>query len=435
MANFFNTVRITNFKSLKDVTLSDCKRINLLIGKPNVGKSNILEAIGLFSLPYFKYNKSKKLTQFIRAENAAELFFDGNIDENITITTDDGSSCTVDYFKQKGLVQFRIDLRDQYDQDLNLGRIKIKTTPVIDGEKLANLAISIEVPDQRLKESFNIDISKLSKDQLNELYIEGIQKKIEDSIVGLDDPQEIENQIKAEFDKLNSGIWSFPLLSINLDNRLNLTFTNRGRGQSYSNTPKVNFYKFPQTFAFKKPSIFLHHLLPPSGTNLLEVIEYDKLLENELSALFKEYGLKLLFDKTNQTLRIDKPLKENSASFPFSSIADTLQRIIFFKTAIASSQNSILLFEEPEAHCFPPYITHIAKEIIDSESNQFFIATHSPYILDTFLEKDRDDLAIYMADFKDGQTVIKRLTDAELNDVFEYGLDLFFNAELFTDEI
>jgi hypothetical protein len=51
------------------------------------------------------------------------------------------------------------------------------------------------------------------------------------------------------------------------------------------------------------------------------------------------------------------------------------------------------------------------------------------------LKKDRDDLAIYIADFKDGQTVIKRLTDAELNEVYEYGLDLFFNSELFTDEI
>jgi predicted ATPase len=128
-------------------------------------------------------------------------------------------------------------------------------------------------------------------------------------------------------------------------------------------------------------------------------------------------------------------LKENAASFPYSSIADTLQSLVFFKAAIASNKDSILLFEEPEAHCFPPYITHIAKEIIGSESNQFFIATHSPYILDTFLEKDRHDLAIYIADFKDGQTVIKRLTDAELNEVYEYGLDLFFNSELFTDEI
>jgi predicted ATPase len=122
-------------------------------------------------------------------------------------------------------------------------------------------------------------------------------------------------------------------------------------------------------------------------------------------------------------------------SFPYSSVADTLQRVIFFKTAIASNKDSILLFEEPEAHCFPPYIKHIAEEIIASESNQFFIATHSPFILDTFLENARTELAIYMADFKNGQTVIKRLTDNEVEDVFNYGLDLFFNAELFTDEI
>lgn len=435
MPTFFNSVHITNFKSLKDVTLSDCKRINLLIGKPNVGKSNILEAIGLFSLPYFKYNRSKKLTQFVRLENIAELFFDGNIDEKITINTDDGSSCTVDYYEQKGLVQFQIDLRNERSFISNSERIKIKTTLPNVGKTLANMAISIKAPSQPVKElDYDVDLSKFSKDALLELMAVGVKKKIEDSIGDLQDSKEISRQIKTEIAKLEAGIWSLPV-SISLDSRLNLMFTNRNRGQSYSDTPRVNYYKFPQTFAFKKPSIFVHNLLPPSGANLLEIIEHDKLLEKELSKLFSEYGLKLLFDKTNQTLRIDKPLKENTASFPFSSIADTLQRIIFFKSAIASNEDSILLLEEPEAHCFPPYITHIAKEIINSKSNQFFIATHSPYILDTFLENARADLTIFMADFKDGQTVIKRLTNAQLNDVYEYGLDLFFNSELFTDEM
>ena len=45
-------VHINNFKSIKDVTLNDCRRINLFIGKPNVGKSNLLEAMSLFCLPY-----------------------------------------------------------------------------------------------------------------------------------------------------------------------------------------------------------------------------------------------------------------------------------------------------------------------------------------------------------------------------------------------
>lgn len=38
-----NSVSIENFKSVKSVTLSDCRRINVLIGRPNVGKSNLLE--------------------------------------------------------------------------------------------------------------------------------------------------------------------------------------------------------------------------------------------------------------------------------------------------------------------------------------------------------------------------------------------------------
>ena len=131
-----------------------------------------------------------------------------------------------------------------------------------------------------------------------------------------------------------------------------------------------------------------------------------------------------------------KTLKEENTmvSFPYSSIADTLQRVIFFKTAIASNQNSILLFEEPEAHCFPPYIRQITQDILDSETNQFFIATHSPYVLNDFLEYERNDVAIFIANFKNGETVIRRLTDEEVNDVYQYGIDLFFNHELFTDD-
>ena len=351
MSTFFNTIHITNFKSLKDVTLSDCKRINLLIGKPNVGKSNILEAIGLFSLPYIKYNKSKKLTQFIRLENLAELFFDGNIEEKATIKIED-SYCILNFIKEDNTVEFDINLKDE------------RTL------------------------------------------------KVKEDIISLDYSEA--HTISANF-------------------KLSLIF--KSKNKVYL-SPRVRYYKFPHKFEPIKTPINQFYLMPPSGINLFDIVE-DKKIKNDLSSIFNDCGLKLLFDKTNNTLRLMKPLKEDDAivSFPYSSIADTLQRVIFFKTAIASNNDSILLFEEPEAHCFPPYITHIAREIIDSESNQFFIATHSPFILDTFLENSRNDLAIFMADFKDGQTVIKRLTDGELNDVYEYGLDLFFNSELFTDEI
>jgi AAA15 family ATPase/GTPase len=41
-----NNLEISNFKLIKHLGL-DCKRINLFIGEPNTGKSNILEALGI----------------------------------------------------------------------------------------------------------------------------------------------------------------------------------------------------------------------------------------------------------------------------------------------------------------------------------------------------------------------------------------------------
>lgn len=58
MPQIIKNIHIENFKSAKNVELTDCKRINLLIGKPNVGKSNLLEALSLFCL----YNPQIKIS-------------------------------------------------------------------------------------------------------------------------------------------------------------------------------------------------------------------------------------------------------------------------------------------------------------------------------------------------------------------------------------
>ena len=41
----FDHLEIKNFKSVEHLELS-CRRVNVLIGEPNTGKSNILEALG-----------------------------------------------------------------------------------------------------------------------------------------------------------------------------------------------------------------------------------------------------------------------------------------------------------------------------------------------------------------------------------------------------
>ena len=154
-------------------------------------------------------------------------------------------------------------------------------------------------------------------------------------------------------------------------------------------------------------------------------------LKSNLARLFHGYGLKMMFDSGSQEI---KPMRENGLDMflvPFSSLADSLQRLIFYKAAIESNKDKVICFEEPEAHTFPPYISNVVNDIIASESNQFFITTHSPYVISTLLESGGDDLAIYVIDMEDNQTVVRRLTEQELQDAYDNGMDMFYNLEAY----
>lgn len=88
------SVSIRNFKSVKSVTLSDCLRINVLIGRPNVGKSNILEALALFDVPYMVNSSNKSLRNLLRIENTADLFHNGVATTPVEVSAD-GSTINV----------------------------------------------------------------------------------------------------------------------------------------------------------------------------------------------------------------------------------------------------------------------------------------------------------------------------------------------------
>jgi hypothetical protein len=77
-------VEIEGFKSIRKLRL-ECRRINLFIGPPNTGKSNLLESLGMFSLPY----APAELRAFARCQTMADLFHDQDVGSPVRVRADD----------------------------------------------------------------------------------------------------------------------------------------------------------------------------------------------------------------------------------------------------------------------------------------------------------------------------------------------------------
>ncbi|MBM2813785.1 MAG: hypothetical protein HW421_547 [Ignavibacteria bacterium] len=95
MKNIVNHLEISNFKSIKNLKM-DCKRVNIFIGGPDVGKSNILEALGLFSLPFGVNYYAGNIKDFIRYDKLYQFFYNFDFSKPIEVTTDK-FHCRIDY--------------------------------------------------------------------------------------------------------------------------------------------------------------------------------------------------------------------------------------------------------------------------------------------------------------------------------------------------
>ncbi len=324
--NNIKSVSIKNFKSVKSVTLSDCRRINVLIGRPNVGKSNIMEALALFDVPYMVNASNKSMKSLVRIESTADLFHNGVSTAPVEVLADENS---------------------------------------IEVSRSANNGLTVDITLQN-------DVSK----------------------------------------------YAFTP-SLNLSTK-----------KAPTALPDILAYFFSNPFTAESSNAGF--LLPPSGVNLMETVANLPGLKSSLAELFHGYGLKMMFDSGSQQI---KAMRENGLDMfliPFNSLADSLQRLIFYKSAIGSNHNKVICFEEPEAHTFPPYISNVVNDIIASKDNQFFITTHSPYVMGSLLESAGNDLAVFVVDMENNSTAIRRLTEQQLQDTYDDGMDMFYNLEAYT---
>jgi len=313
-----NTLDIKGFKSVREAHL-ECKRINLFIGEPNTGKSNILEALGFLSW----CARPRSLAPYVRLEELRDLFYDG--------------------------------MAKQGDWALKLN---------VDGNEFV-----VEAWYDRYSDEFCFGPDETS------IFYSG---------------------------KYVPGLAGKPLLH-----------------PAQTQFDFIRFYRF-QTLE-KYPSDDTDFLQPPKGENLAALLRASQKIGKLARDYFTPYGLVLVVKPQEQKIEIQKQADGAAVSFPYPLSSDTLQRMVFYMAAIESNKNATLVFEEPEAHAFPYYTKLLGESIsLDENKNQYFIATHNPYLLTAIWEKaSADEVAVFATYYRDYETRVKLLTQEDMAWLFE----------------
>lgn len=319
-----NKLIVKNFKSLKDFEIA-CRKVNIFIGEPNTGKSNILESLGFFS---FVAGYFISWEESIRIFRCVDIFFNNNINEKVIIQIND-SPFIIEY--KNGQLIFRFES-------------KSNSVPVL-----------------------NI-YNPLSRPNFSE-----------------------------EFKK---------------------------------NFEHIKFYRFKSRKDFPNEKA---DFLLPSGENLLTILYTSSSLRKIIGGLLKNYEMILEMDPLLKQLHIGKVLEETIiVKLPYTSLSDTLQRLIYYISAIETNKNSVLIFEEPESHAFPYYTKYLAERIAFDEKNQYFITTHNPYFLLSLVEKvQKEDITIFITYMANGKTNVKKISEERIEKILSCEEDIFFNLENF----
>lgn len=328
---------IKNFKSIKDIEIP-CKKINVFIGEPNGGKSNIIESLSLLSQGVVGAEISKEV---LRYNSIGDLFFDFNINKPIEVKADEMA------------YTFTYAIR----------------------------------PDGVPENEFSFDIT----------FPKGV------------------NPVKTS-----------TLLKVSHDGKLS------NYGQLISTN--IRYYQYKRLSKFTLG--YQPHLTAPFGENLPSLLLSNEDYRKWVSEFFQSKGFKLTLKPAENEINISKVVNDEIYSYPYLSISETLQRIVFYIMAIKSSSNSILLLDEPETNTFPFYTKFLAERIALDETNQFFLTTHNPYLLLGLIEKSTfENINVCVVTMKDYQTKITTLNSEQVAEVLDFNSDVFFNLARIINEL
>jgi AAA ATPase domain len=325
-------LRIERYKSIRELELS-CKRINIFVGAPDTGKTNILEALGLWCPQFWR-----EFSLWTRVEQASQLFFDLDLEHPIEVRCDDWS--------------LQISHDKQHAQQC-----------------------------------------------LAAIYLKGGSADSADQRMGF--PNQLDHV---------SAIWP-------------------------DRPPiPIKFYSIDRRAKFSSNA--LGSFEPVTGNNLPALLLSSKSLRQEVSQLAPE-GFQIQVTPHENRIAISRDADGVLVSHPYSALSETMRRIIFHTLVFETNKDCTIVLDEPEAHTFPVYTKLLAEKMARyCPSLQFFLTTHSPFMLLSLIENTpANDLNVIYCRMENFETKAYPLNENQVSRVLGWEMDSFFNFDrLIEDE-
>ncbi len=387
-------IKIKDFRSISQFD-EEVGKHNIIVGKNNTGKSNLLWAIYCFynpkNLNVDDFLKEKYLDEFaeqklqitlvfdslteIEQKNNSKYFFHGKIKIKLEAWIDDAGKLN---YEHHGYIQ---NFKPIYPSGFNEG---IKN--LLDSEKLKRPDFDDYDELKQIMEDTvpKGQISKEDKIIINEKYY-SLHPEIEKEIIEVLSPDKYQGFIKVNDPKTVGECY---FISAIKDPTEDLQTT---KTTSPINQMMRSIFQDIETGDIKKNFTEIQEEVKKERqTNINEL---QKKFNDELELFSTSVDINLLDVEISDAFPINiNILFNDGVSTPLENKGTGLQRYVLFKFLkikndlnLGKDVSYIILFEEPEAHLHPQFqreIAKILKNLSDLPNYQTFLTSHSPQFID-----------------------------------------------------
>ena len=359
-------VEIENFKCIDHMKFKP-KKINLIVGKNNTGKTSLLEALCISRNPEHINNIRHK------------RYLIGTNEETSKIKCQVNGSKTITELKKPNTKDILIGLRDV----------------IINSLKSLHKSVKIDFTDSKEGKTNSILEEKLDGELISSL---------EDGSISISIPINNKRHTFLTFEPGNKSVRKTINLVEKIFQEINTKKELSSLGKEfislfyyYIESPLIRFSTLyslkEQTKKSQKQEIILidEFGVPPRDV----VSEKEAVKIKEIEDFIKSENLLDNLDRFDLDYIIFKKNKKKN-TIPFRFMGGGFKTLIGILWRISGEEieNKILLMEEPGRGMHPGYIKELIEIIVkfSKEKNvQFFITTHNTDFIDLFLDEDRNE--------------------------------------------